>query len=187
MQAGDKNKGGCCGGCGGGNVLSAAAGLLDQCGVLLDSIDDATYALVSGVIRGGTIGKHLRHTLDHFAAIVGRLGAEPIDYDHRERGVAVETDRAAARGQISSLQAALAGLEGTGGQDVLIRVMLSDDGREALLRSTVAREVAFATHHGIHHVAMMKAIAAEMGIELPTEIGRAPSTLHFERSGAGAS
>lgn len=184
MNAKEHGQGGCCGGCGGGNVLGAAAGLLDQCEVLLGAVNDETYGHPSRLLQGGTIGKHLRHTLDHYQAIVGRTGAEPIDYDHRERGVAVESDRTAARGQISSLRAGLDRLEGTGGQDVRVRVMIAADGREAVLRSTIAREVAFATHHGIHHVAMMKAIAGEMGVELAEEIGKAPSTVNFERSGA---
>lgn len=173
-----------CNGSSGGNILGAASGLLDQCVLIVDAVSDADYAAISTVLPGGTIGGHLRHTLDHFAAIISKAPNEPIDYDHRERGVAVETDRAAARGQITRLRAGIDGLEGTGGDEVRIRIMVSAEGREAVLRSTVAREVAFATHHGIHHVAMMKAIAREMGVELDAEIGKAPSTINYERAGA---
>ncbi|MDQ7013920.1 MAG: hypothetical protein Q9O74_08510 [Planctomycetota bacterium] len=163
-------------------VIGAAEGLLGQCGRIVDAMDDESYCCASTVLAGGTIGKHLRHTLDHFGAIVaGAARAETIAYDHRERGVAVETDRAAALDQISTLREGIANLGQNLGGPVRIRVMLSGDGTEAELDSTIAREVAFATHHGIHHVAMMKAIAGEMGVRLGDEIGKAPSTIQHER------
>lgn len=177
-------KAGGCGGCGGGNVLGAAGELLDQCERILDAVRDTDYAAPSAVMPGGTIGRHLRHTLDHFAAIVSKTAGEPIDYDHRTRGVPIEDDRAVAREQIAGLRVGISGLEGTGADEVRIRVMIAGDGREAVLRSTVAREVAFATHHGVHHVAMMKAIAGELGVALDADIGKAPSTINFERAGA---
>jgi hypothetical protein len=166
-------------------VLRAADALLGQCGEIVRVIDDEVYVLPSRVLRGGTIGKHLRHTLDHYAAIVAdAVGGNPIDYDHRVRGVPVETDRGAAGDEIRSVRTALAGLRGAAHEPVRIRVMLAAEGAEALLDSTLAREIAFATHHGIHHVAMMKAIAAEAGVLLGDEVGKAPSTLQFERSSA---
>ena len=79
------------------------------------------------------------------------------------------------------MRSGLAGLQEDFGGPVRIRVMLSGDGTEAELDSTVVREVAFATHHGIHHVAMMKAIAGEMGVSLDGDIGKAPSTIQHER------
>ena len=173
-----------CGGCGGGNVLGAASGLLDQCELILDVVTDTDYAAPSQVMQGGSIGTHLRHTLDHYDAIVRRAAGEPIEYDRRTRGLPIETDRVLAKEHIASLRVGISGLEGTGADEVRIHVMISGEGREAVLRSTVAREVAFATHHGVHHVAMMKAIAAEMGVELDADIGKAPSTINYERTGA---
>lgn len=168
-------------------VLHAAEGLLAQCGQIVEAMDDGAYCCASNVLAGGTIGKHLRHTLDHFGAIVAGIERdEAIDYDHRVRGVPVESDRAAALDHITTLRSGLASLrEGLDGP-VRIRVMLSGEGTEAELPSNVAREVAFATHHGIHHVAMMKAIAGEMGVTLSDEIGKAPSTIQHERSSSPA-
>lgn len=174
-------------GCDAEHVLDAAACLLGQCGRIVEAMDDASYCCASKVLAGGTIGKHLRHTLDHFGAIlVGVQRDAAIDYDHRARGVAVETDRSAAVEQIGGLRSGLAALQQDLGGPVRIRVMLSGDGTEAELDSTVVREVAFATHHGIHHVAMMKAIAGEMGVALDGDIGKAPSTIQHERGADSA-
>ena len=168
-----------------GCVLNAAEGLLGQCGQIVEAMNDDAYCCTSVVLAGGTIGKHLRHTLDHFGAIVtGTQSDETIEYDQRARGVAVETDRDAALEQISGLRTGLTELRPNLDGPVRIRVMLSGDGTESELDSTVAREVAFATHHGIHHVAMMKAIAGEMGVALDGEIGKAPSTIQHERAAA---
>jgi uncharacterized damage-inducible protein DinB len=166
-------------------VLHAAECLLGQCGLIVEAMDDSAYCCASNVLAGGTIGKHLRHTLDHFGAIVNSTQRdETIEYDRRARGVSVETDRTAALEQISGLRSGLANLRQKLDGPVRIRVMLTGEGTESELDSTVAREVAFATHHGIHHVAMMKAIAGEMGVALDGEIGKAPSTIQHERATA---
>lgn len=165
-------------------VATEAGGLLSQCDVLLGSLSDPIYQAESGFIRGGSIGKHIRHTLDHYAAILAGLdGRTPIDYDHRERGVPVESDRHAAQAQIRRISDALASLNDDAmRQSVEIRVMLNAAGDEARLGSTLGREIAFATHHGVHHVAMMKAIAGEFGVCFSDDLGKAPSTLNYERS-----
>ena len=119
------------------HVLDAAACLLGQCGRIVEAMDDESYCCASTVLAGGTIGKHLRHTLDHFGAILtGTQRDVAIDYDHRARGVAVETDRSAAIEQIDGLRSGLTGLQNDLGGPVRIRVMLSGDGTEAELDST---------------------------------------------------
>jgi hypothetical protein len=59
--------------------------------------------------------------------------------------------------------------------------MLTSDGVDAELGSTLGRELAFATHHAVHHHAMLGAIAAELGVATPPEFGKAPSTIRHER------
>jgi hypothetical protein len=65
---------------------------------------------------------------------------------------------------------------------------LSGDSDNAFeLPSTVGRELGFAAHHAIHHLAMVKLIATGPAIglnkdDLPLDFGRAPSTVVFDRS-----
>ena len=77
--------------------------------------------------------------------------------------------------------------------DVLKKVdacfMLSGDSAEEFaIPSLLGRELAFAAHHAIHHLALIKIIAlGEVGglqdTDLPLDFGRAPSTVnHDERS-----
>jgi uncharacterized damage-inducible protein DinB len=165
-------------------ALAAAAGsVLDECELLVLAVSDAAYTGESRALRGGTVGKHLRHTLDHFAAalsVVSQPGV--IDYDRRQRNVPMETDRAAALAAIADLRDKLTVAAGAGlHAPVSVRVMVTAMGDEAQLQSTLGRELAFATHHAIHHQAMMRAIAGEFGIETLQEFGKAPSTIKSER------
>ena len=64
--------------------------------------------------------------------------------------------------------------------------MLSGDSeKEYALASTIGRELGFAAHHAIHHMALVKLIATEtIGLnetDLPDGFGRAPSTINFDR------
>jgi hypothetical protein len=163
----------------------AAEAVLTQCLAFVLAVPDASYCKPSCTIRGGTVGKHLRHTLDHFSAVLGVVNEpdQPIDYDARERNVPMETDRRIAIIAMSDLRDQLAaaaseGLERT----VRVRVMIDGDGRRADLGSTLGRELAFATHHAVHHQAMMKAIATEFGVVVSEHFGKANSTLKFEAS-----
>lgn len=163
-------------------VVSAAVALLDQCDAFVREVPDTAYTADSRTLKGGTIGKHVRHVLDHYAAIlVGIDSATAIDYDRRERDVPMETRRQSALENVERTRLRLGSLtaEQLDGP-ARIRVMLAGDGTEAELESTLARELAFATHHAVHHHAMMKAIAEEHGVNAGADFGKAPSTLNYE-------
>lgn len=178
------NAGGACSGVGAEELVAAAAdAILAQCAAFVERLPDGSYAVDSQTLKGGTCGKHVRHVLDHFNAVF--LGAdtdEPITYDRRERNVPMETSRVAALATITELRSRLAPAKRPSlDRPVRVRVMVAGDGTEAELQSSLCRELAFATHHAVHHQAMLKAIAGEFGVEIGAEFGRAPSTLHFER------
>jgi hypothetical protein len=125
--------------------------------------------------------------LDHYSALLNGVEVAPVVYDRRERNVAMESDRAAAAAAISSLRERLRAVSGRP-RDAMVRlrVMVTHDGEEIELRSTLGRELAFATHHAIHHQAMMRAIAQEFGVTLHADFGVAPSTVRHARSTASA-
>ena len=165
---------------------AAADALLAQAQGLIEGLDDSAYTYSSPVMMRGTIGKHVRHCLDHFSAALGVIEAGGvIDYDHRERNVPMETSRDEALKVIAGLRSALARVDRAAAlREVEVRVMLTAAGDEATLRSTLARELAFAAHHAQHHHAMMQVIADELGAATPDGFGKAPSTLNHERGGA---
>jgi uncharacterized damage-inducible protein DinB len=165
-------------------VTTAATALLAQCEEFVREVPDAVYTAESQVMPGGTVGKHLRHLIDHYAAILGAIETQGVvDYDHRDRDVPMENSRDVATASLQSIAGSIARLATLSAETPLtIRVMVSGDGAQAVLVSSLGRELAFATHHAVHHQAMMKAIAGELGVEAPTHFGKAPSTLKHERA-----
>lgn len=164
-------------------VPAAAVALLDQCAAFVRETGDAAYRGESRALAGGTIGKHVRHLLDHYRALLepAVAGGAPIDYDHRERNVPMETDRAVALAAIADVRARLMGMPATElSRRVRVRVMVAGDGTESVLDSTLGRELAFASHHAVHHHAMIKAIGAEHGVAAGASFGLAPSTINYQ-------
>ncbi len=166
-------------------VCLAADAVLEQAQQYIDRVDSDQYVHASAVVPGGTIGKHIRHMLDHFRCAITTQCSDPIDYDHRRRGGSVEDNREAAKNEIATLRSLMGNLGVDDlGATVTTRVMLCGDGQTADLQSTRAREIFFAMHHAIHHNAILKAIGLELGFECPEGFGTAPSTINFEQAEA---
>jgi len=165
------------------NVARAAGAVLDQCAGFLRELSDEQYSASCARMMDASIGKHVRHVLDHFSSALTAIEGETIDYDTRDRGTAIECRREEALRLADSLAGTLEVLtEPDAARPVRVRVMLSGEGDEAELASTLGRELAFASHHAVHHYAMIRAIAADLGLEAPEEFGKAPSTISHERS-----
>jgi len=164
-------------------VLNSALATLEQLAGVIEDMSDESYATPGAM--GASIGQHVRHTLDHFRALADCTpGVGEIDYDQRERGVPVETDRGVALDEIRGVMTTLSGADAARLESgVTVRAVISGDGAEAPLESTFARELWFVTHHAIHHNALIMTVAREKGITLAEGFGRAPSTVNFERSG----
>lgn len=167
---------------GGSPTVEASRALLSRCAAFVEGMDEALYRRPCALIGGSTIGQHVRHLLDHYAAILTCLPGGEIDYDHRERGTAVEREPWSAAEQARSLAGRLSGLASHRlDSAVRVRVMVNADGCETVLGSTLERELAFAAHHAIHHQAMIAAMAREFGRATPEGFGKAPSTVRHER------
>lgn len=165
-------------------VAGSADAILEQLECFTKGLDDERFTAPSETV-GGTIGMHMRHTLDHFRAALTTPASEPIDYDHRERGGTVESCCLSALSEMSTLRSMINDLGSEKlTESVTARVMLAGDGQTADLDSSRARELFFAMHHAIHHNAIIKAIAKEHGIECDDCFGKAPSTVNFEQSEA---
>lgn len=163
------------------NVVHAGDAILVQLVGYIGCLSDEQYAQTSRIFKAGTAGKHIRHTLDHFRASIMTPASDLIDYDHRQRGVDVESNRDAAVIVIDQLRRALADLtEDDLNAKMTAQVMCSGDGQCAELGTTRAREIFFALHHAIHHNTILKAIAGEHDLELDPCFGTAPSTINYE-------
>jgi hypothetical protein len=148
------------------------------------------YAQVCPVVQA-SIGQHVRHSMDHLelaVRIANTTGENELHYDLRKRGGDDENDLVGAEKRILGVVNVLQNLED---QEVVSRpiqayFMLSGDPQEFQLPTTIEREMGFAVHHAIHHMAMVKIIATQtVGLskeELSPDFGRAPSTIVYDKT-----
>lgn len=173
---------------------------LAQLRSLVDDLAPEAYRRVFGVHGRHTLGKHVRHIIDHYEALIDGLeaGAETLDYEQRRRDPTLEAwpDEAARR--LAALEAWLSSLQGQASPKRLTLRHCQDagapdpgrgaDGEMRLaLPSSLARELAFLASHTVHHMAIIGLLAEQIGIALPASFGVHPSTLrHWQREAASA-
>ncbi|MDX2200443.1 MAG: hypothetical protein SF069_15925 [Phycisphaerae bacterium] len=163
-------------------LLRPLAHLLDELGRLVARLSDEQFTRRDAAGVRGSIGGHLRHVLDHIATLVGAADSAEICYDQRARGTAVESSRAAAAEQISTLAGGLSRIAARSAHAPLrLSARLTPDGAMENLPTSLAREIAFVQSHTIHHNALIAALARVQGVELDDDFGFAPATLAYQR------
>ncbi|KAJ2402758.1 hypothetical protein GGI23_000477 [Coemansia sp. RSA 2559] len=169
-------------------LLEAAESYLLHLHGTLALIPGPAYTRVSAALPGSTIGKHVRHVLDHFSLLLAADPADPavaVSYTQRERNLATETSPPGGQDAIMKMVAIL--------RRAKHRVLLPDAplriedtvpatessscGGDAAFVSSWGRELWFCTHHMIHHNAVIACLMHEFGLQPPKEFAYAPSTL----------
>lgn len=152
--------------------------LLEELAALLSRLDDAVYARSPVGVMPGSVGAHVRHCLDHVAALVACVESGRLDYDDRRRGTPVETSVDAAREAIGSLIERVSALPvDAPARPVRLAVMMTCDGPTVEVASSVGREFAYVLSHTIHHNAIIGAMVKTLGGVTPERFGYAPATL----------
>jgi uncharacterized damage-inducible protein DinB len=156
---------------------------LSQLKGLLDDLTPAAYRQPFGAAGRHTLGKHVRHIIDHYDALLGGLeaGGTSLDYEHRRRDEVLEQWPARAAQRVTDIEAALLALADQTPPASL--ALAYPVGEEPLALSTsLDRELAFLTSHTIHHMAILGLLAEPLGLALPESFGVHPSTLrHWRR------
>ncbi|MEM9083307.1 MAG: DinB family protein [Planctomycetota bacterium] len=157
--------------------------LAEQLRGFLISLSNEQYNAAPESTAVGSIGAHMRHSLDHLFAWETGVSGDVIDYDARVRGTVIETDVNAALGALEDFIARLRDIAVASlARPVLVRTALSATDEPVGVPSTLARELAFVFSHTVHHNAIIAAIAHASGVPLPEGFGVAPSTLAYRAS-----
>ena len=159
--------------------------ILQQAQQYLESVTEEQYTEVITPFFMSSAGAHMRHILDHYYSIINGLKEGLIDYDKRSRGGTIETKLTAAKGAISEISDFLNKLTDEQlKQTVKLSTEISvEDKNVAIVDTTVAREIIFAGSHTVHHLATIKHIAQMQNIEVNKDLGIAPATATFLRTG----
>ncbi len=158
--------------------FTALAALLGQLADVVRGTSQRQYVQNPVGVVNSSVGSHVRHCLDHFAALCRGAEAGRIDYDDRERGTQVETSPDAALAEIAALQQRLRPLAGAAlHQAIRVKSLVNGHGAAIEVSSSLGRELVFVLSHTVHHNALIGAMCKTLGVPTPERFGYAPSTL----------
>jgi hypothetical protein len=155
---------------------------------LLAEISDTAYTHKVPVAFNASIGGHYRHCLDHFRTLLDAAMSGDLNYDHRERGTLVESDRFAALNATRELREGYERLDPAliaRRLNVTCKTSYSTSGSQAS-PSSVGREIMYSVAHAVHHYALIGVMGGIMGLPMPAGFGVAPSTLKHQQETAKA-
>lgn len=154
--------------------------LLWQLSSVVERLTDEQYTMKPVGVVESSIGGHVRHCLDHVGALLVAIDTGRLDYDHRQRGTAIETDRFAALHALASFESRVAELCAEDvDRPVELYVLLSSAGEPLRVTTSIGRELAYVMSHTIHHNALIGTMVKLLGGWLPDRFGYAPSTLAY--------
>lgn len=165
-----------------GMLLQSILEILAQGEMLLAEISDDAYTRKLPAAFNASIGGHYRHCLDHFRSLLEAVPAGDLNYDHRERGTLVETDRFAALNATRELREGWRQLTDDRFDrtlNVTCKTSYAASGSQTAA-SSVGREIMYCVAHAVHHYALIGIMAALMNQKLPAGFGVAPSTLKHQ-------
>jgi hypothetical protein len=163
-------------------LIQGVVETLVQGEALLENLDDDAYVCKVSVAFNASIGGHYRHCLDHFRSLLDSAMEGDLNYDHRERGTPIETDRLAALKATRELRAGYEKLDSACLMRPLeVTCKTSYGTNESQVSfSTVGREIMYSVAHAVHHYALIGIMGGIMGVKMPIEFGVAPSTLKHQ-------
>ena len=154
---------------------------IDQLIQLVTQMDNETYQTLMGRHGQQSVGKHVRHIIDHYTAFLA--GAEQdqcwvLDYEHREREAILECSGQAAADRLQQIKAQLNDCCTLhAGQPVFVDYPTANG--MAGFGASIGRELAFLTSHTVHHLAVVALLAEQLNYETGPEFGVHPSTLRY--------
>lgn len=166
-------------------LVEANLHYLAQAERLLAQLNDSAFGQPSESFYQSTIGGHLRHCLDHYDSFLNGLAKGKVDYDERMRLPALETETTSAAAKIAEICTRMKELLMHPSPEELSVKMNCGLEATAWQPSSLGRELQFLVSHTVHHFAMIGGICRELGIEIETHFGVAPSTIrHREMTSA---
>ncbi|MCL7930646.1 DinB family protein [Halomonas llamarensis] len=157
---------------------------LAQLAQLLSRVPTKDYQRPLGGKATQSLGKHVRHVLEHYQTLLNacQTSAESFDYEQRKREAALESQPDFAGERVRELQARLKALSSMNHDTTLTLsypLEVNSASSQAALPTSLGRELAFLTSHSIHHMALLGLLCEQLDIALPDNFGVHPSTLRY--------
>lgn len=167
-------------------VLEGNQEIVEQALAMLSALNEAQYSFLDSPRFQSSIGQHMRHVLDLHHALIEGMSDRYIDFDIRRRGHDVEHIKSVAQDEWQTISDWLDTLD-----DEMCRTKVTVKtevslGRQASAEagSTLERELIFVASHAVHHFALMRLAAYQLGVMLPHGFGVAAATASYLRGSA---
>ncbi len=162
-------------------LISANTDALNQVLTLIQAVPDTVYQSAPEGMTS-SIGRHVRHVLDHYTAFQTGIESGEVDYDMRSRDSAVENDASLAEKNITAV---IAWIKSKITQDkpIQMKTEVSVNCKECVvITSSLQRELIYLLNHTLHHAAYVSLMLRKLGVNIDNSIGVAPATQSYLRS-----
>jgi hypothetical protein len=147
---------------------------------VLENLSDNQYAAPVDLLSGATIGQHIRHIVEFFQELDKGYESGTVNYDRRNRSLALEVSRSLAICQLSELVLAV---DRPDKDLALMAHLTAGDAGPVVIRTNYSRELLYNMEHIVHHMALLRiGITAVTKMSLPPQFGVAASTLKFRQT-----
>lgn len=164
-------------------VIAETVIAFSQLKSIIQNTDSSIFT--RSTLHHSSVGKHVRHSLDHYDNFFTGFHTGELDYDKRSRDLKTEQSPTVALQRIEALTMKLEALEPTWDplQPIFVKTFFlgQKESERKYVGSTLGRELIFLHHHFIHHLAFIR-LLAHNEIPFSNEFGKAASTVEFERS-----
>jgi uncharacterized damage-inducible protein DinB len=158
-------------------TVLALAERLDDLATLLDRTTDLDYRWQPPGGASGSVGAHVRHTLDHVNALLALDRGGVVTYDLRQRDTALEHSRPVGIAELGRAAMDLRERLGRWTERTLtLHTIVRRGGPPVVVATSLAREIVFVLQHTIHHQALIALLLNGNGVATPAQFGYAPST-----------
>lgn len=154
--------------------------LLESLSLTIGSLTNAQYVYQYNESTS-SIGKHIRHIIDHYTCFFKNLAYAYVNYDDRPRVNTVETKPNRACKELSSVILQLSKFNAHQANHVHIYISATADKDPVPAESSVQRELLFLQSHTIHHMAVIQLVLQSLGISVGSDFALAPSTISYYR------
>ena len=156
-------------------LLNAIKQNFSELSELLAQLSEMDYSRACPEIGDASVGEHMRHILEMYQCVEKAYISGIVEYDKRERDLALQTRPDFALEVISALSKSL------DKPDKSMQLKFEIDGSQMLIPTNYGRELLYNLEHSVHHQALIKVALRHCDATVPEEFGIAKSTIAYRK------
>ncbi len=167
-------------------LITANLAVISQLTDALYQLDDLRLTTRPKGEDKGTIGMHFRHVIEFYQELIRTMKADSVEqlcYDKRKRNLELETS---SEGSIRVLEEIAINIQTYTSEDkpLIMQSVLTAGQPMVEFPTTFYRELHYVMEHAVHHMAIIKMLAEQMGISLDSNFGIAAATQDYRQKTA---